>query len=294
MRRAAIIVAGVTVGVSVALVFRGGDRPVRPRHPASVTQFAFTDAPLPPVTSATSAGTTMSPAEEPPTADAALDVFLSSIVEAKFDAYALLDAASLQRFPTVASWARAQADLVRPVGFEIGPSRTAFGSDGDVVEMEVTSTHRPSLDVFRGLVPGRSQSVWQVRREQDRWRVAAEPVSVRPILPPDSSAPDIVREWVSRLEACDRDGASKLQASTYLYGPAGYVGAPCERRGAWSVGDPVRLDKAPDPSDLVAAYGPGVGAWVRLVPVDGPESRFFAVVAPMGDVWQVAGVAVRG
>jgi hypothetical protein len=39
----------------------------------------------------------------------------------------------------------------------------------------------------------------------------------------------------------------------------------------------------------VAAFGPEVGAWARLVPVQGPRSRFSVVVGPLGDAWRVLG-----
>lgn len=294
-RQAGVIAAGLAIGAGAVFVVRGGEPgPVRPAHPPSVTRFSFSDGPPPPVTVDGPDQSVARPTEEPATAESALGVFLRAAAEAKPEAaYPLLDSPSRRRYPSEAAWARAQADLARPVAFEIAASRAAFPSDGDVVEIEVTSTQRPSLDAFRGLVPGRSRSLWQVRREQGGWRVAAEPLSVRPILPPDAGAPDTVKGWVSRLQACDRNGAASLQVGTYLYGPAHFVQAPCEKQGPWTVGNAVGLDQAPDPSDLLAAFGPGVGSWTRLVPVDGPGSRFFVAVAPMGDAWQVVGVAVR-
>jgi len=258
-----------------------------------VTRFSFTDGVLPPVTEATAepAGPTLT--EEPATAEAALTYFLQSIVDGKPEAvYAILDPASRQRFPSPESWIRAQADLMLPTGFEIGPSRAAFGGD-DRLEIEVTSSQRPSLDPTRGLVPARSRSLWAVERRDSVWRVGAEPISVVPILPDEAGAPVTVRAWVDRLQACDDVGAASLQVGSYLYGPAAFVRAPCEQPGAWTVGDPVGLDSAGDPRDFVAAFGPGAGSWARLVPVDGPQDNFYAVVAPMGDAWQVVGVADR-
>ena len=34
---------------------------------------------------------------------------------------------------------------------------------------------------------------------------------------------------------------------------------------------------------------PEVGAWARLVPVQGPGTRFSVVVGPLGDGWRVLG-----
>ena len=296
IQQTVVVVVGLTFGVGTVAAF-GASEPASTRRtqPASVTRFSFTDGSLPPVTVGTAVSSAHRLAEEPATAESALTSFLQSLTEGRPEmSYALLDASSRARYPSTASWSRAQAETPRPLGFEIGPARRAFAGDGGVVEIEVTSTHRPSVDAFRGLVPGRSHSLWQVRQETDGWRVAAEPLSIRPVLPAEVSAPETVKGWVGRLQACDPEGAVALQVSRYLYGPADFVRAPCEKQGQWSVGSPVRLEKAPDPSDMVAAFGASVGTWTRLVPVDGPGGRFFAVVAPMGDVWQVAGVAVRG
>ncbi len=296
IQQTAVAVVGLAIGVGTVAAFRASaPAATRQTQPASVTHFSFTDGSLPPVTVAPAVTPAHRLAEEPATAESALTSFLQWLAEGRPElSHALLDASSRARYPSTASWSRAQADMPRSLGFEIGPARRAFAGDGGVVEIEVTSTHRPSVDAFRGLVPGRSHSLWQVRQERDGWRVAAEPVSIRPVLPAEASAPEAVKGWVGRLQACDPEGAVALQVSRYLYGPADFVRAPCEKQGQWSVGSPVGLDRAPDPSDMVAAFGPSVGAWTRLVPVDGPGGRFFAVVAPMGDVWQVAGVAVRG
>ena len=297
IRQTAIVVIGLAIGAGVVLAARGGDpRPVRAGHPPSVTRFDFFDGALPAVsdTSVAVADPAPTPAEEPATAEAAVALYLRSLSEGRPDAsYSILDGPSRQRFPSAASWTRAQADLAVPTSFEIGPSRAAFGAS-EVVEVEVTATHRPSLDPVRGLVPGRSSALWQARREEGRWRVGAQPVSAVPVLPDEAGAAVAVSGWVDRLQACDATGAAGSQAGTYLYGPADFVRAPCEAKGAWTVGSPVGLDRTPDAKDYLAAFGPGVGSWTRLVPVDGPGSRFFAVVAPIGDAWQVLGVAVRG
>ncbi len=299
MRQAAIVVAGLAIGAGVAFavsVGRGGTDPaVRAEQGPSVTRFSFVEGALPTVTADAAAPVEreLAPAEEPATAEAALASFLQSLVDGRpQDAYAFLDPPSRQRFPSVSSWLRAQADLAPPTAFEIGLSRAAF-SGGDRVEIEVTSSQTPSLDPARGLVPARSRNLWSVDRQGERWRVGAEPVSVVPILPDDRGATTTVTAWVDRLRACDPPGAASLQVDDYLYGPAAFVSAPCRQQGSWTVGDPAGLDATGDPRDFVAAFGPAVGTWARAVPVEGPGIRFLAVVAPMGDAWQVVGVADR-
>ena len=160
--------------------------------------------------------------------------------------------------------------------------------------MEVSATHASSLDPIRGLVPARSTSVWLVQAEGGTWRVSADALSFRPVLPPASDATLVVQGWVSLLAACEPNSAAQLQVSANLYGPAGLVKAPCEARGTWTAGAPIGLDRTPDARAFLAAFGPEVGSWARLVPVRGPGNTFLAAVAPVGDSWQVMGVAVAG
>jgi hypothetical protein len=153
----------------------------------------------------------------------------------------------------------------------------------------VTLSHPAAIDPFTGLVPARTVEVWRASRQDGRWRVAADPVSVRAELPRDASAPEAVTAWVRRLLGCDRQGAAGLQAGTELYGPADLAERPCRERGRWTVAAPQSFDAAVEPEAYVAAFGPEVGAWARLVPVQGPRTRFSVVVGPLGDSWRVLG-----
>ncbi len=281
---------GLVFGMAIALALRG-DRGVPKADVApSVKRFPFP----------TELSEVVSPApepdpllgSEPPDARAALALMLQSMVEGKPElAYGILDSISVQRFPSLSSWVAAQADGGLPMAYEIGPGRQ---QGEDAVDFEVLASHEPSLDPFRGLVPSRSQSVWHVQREQGRWRVGAEPLSQVAILPPDATAPEVVRVWVSRLAVCDQAGAAAFQVGNHLYGPTALADSPCETRGSWTVEQPVSLDNAPDPKAFLAAFGPDARSWARLVPVRGPGVRFFAAVAPLGEAWRVMGVAVAG
>jgi hypothetical protein len=160
---------------------------------------------------------------------------------------------------------------------------------GQVTDVTVELTHPPAIDPFAGLVPARTVEVWRARSEGGGWRVVADPVSVRADLPSDRRAPDAVTAWVQRLVGCDRQGAAALQAGGQLYGPADLAEAPCRLRGRWTVAGPQRFDQAAEPEPYVAAFGPEVGSWARLVPVQGPGTRFHVVVGPLGDAWRVLG-----
>jgi hypothetical protein len=277
--------------VGAISTFGGSDDPPAYRpQPASITEFAFPatapDAPPAAPEVVPTVGT------EPPTVRAALTAFLQPLAEGHPElAYPLLDEASLRRYPTLASWTRAQADRAAPVTFTVGAARPSPDRPGSI-EVDLSATHRPSLDSIRGHVPAKSASTWLVHEEAAGWRVSADPLTFRPVLPADAAATDVVQRWVSLLATCDAPGAAGLQVAPNLYGPAGLVQAPCTTRGAWAAGAPTGLDRTPDPRAFLAAFGPEVGTWARLVPVQGPDSRFLAAVAPMGDGWQVMGVAV--
>jgi hypothetical protein len=201
-------------------------------------------------------------------------------------AYGLLDRAGLRRYPTLARFTRAQADRAEVTAVRVGRERRAGAGRADVT---VTLAHPPAIDPFTGLVPARTVEVWRASRQDGRWRVAADPVSVRAELPGDGRAPEAVSAWVERLLGCDRAGAAGLQAGAELYGPADLPELPCRTRGRWTVAAPEPFDAAVEPEAYVAAFGPEVGAWARLVPVQGPGARFSVVVGPVGDAWRVLG-----
>ncbi len=291
VRQGTVVVAGLALGLGGMAAYHRHNTPSYQPHPPSVRQFAFpTVAPAgPPPSEAVAA-----PAGEPSDARTALVDVLQAMVDGKPEvAYPLFDNSSRTRYPTLTSWMSAQANLAVPLTFELGASRPAL-EQPDTFDFDVAATHRSSLDPFRGLVPARSKSVWEVRREGDAWRVGAEPVSFRPVLPPDTSAVPVVQDWVTRLAACDTTGAASLQVTPSLYGPAGLVRAPCDEHGAWTAGNAEGLDHTSDPKAFLAAFGPDVGTWARLVPVQGPGMKFLAAVAPVGESWQVMGVAVEG
>ena len=290
-----VTVLGLAVGVGGALLLwrdkgDGTAKPVpsatRIHLPKSVAQpgpRAITGDP-PPV-----------PAVEPATAAEALTNFLQAqVAKQAVASYALITTDSRRHFPSLSTWETSAVDRLVPLTFELGDQRAAEVDNGQAVDIDVNATHAPALDTFSGLVPGRARETWRVWRENDHWRVDPEPVKAVPVLPVDQAAQDVVRAWVARVEACDTDGARSLQLSSLLYGPIQLGQAPCKEQGAWQVGATTRFDAAPDNGTYVAAFGPGVGSWGRLVPLTGPHSHFFAAVGPLGDDWRVLGVLVDG
>ena len=300
--RAVLITVGLAVGLGGFGLFRSfrsgaGSPEARP----SVARFTFTEpSGLTTAPSWVTAGGAdpAQPGAEPPDAAAALAAFRQAAVDGRpQDAWLLLDSPGRERYPTAAAWTAAQADRPAPTGFEITgatpANRTPEAGDLDV---SVVARYQPSLDEFRGLVPARADEVWLVRNEGGRWRVGADPVDARPVLPSAEAAPAAVRAWLARAAACDARGASELQVDARLLGPADLARLPCERRDSsrWDVGAPLTLDRSDDFRALLAAYGPGAASWARLVPVRGGDRSFVVQVAPFGDAWRVVGVAADG
>jgi hypothetical protein len=240
---------------------------------------------------ATGTGTPAAPSApvRPGSPRAALQALLAAHAAGRYrQGWDLLDSASRADYPTAEVWAAAQADRLQPVTFQVGAERP--GPDG-TVEVAATVTHKPAVEPFSGLTPGRTEDVWRARREGGTWRIDANPVKQEPVLPADDRAPAAVQAWVAKLLACDQAGATGLEAGGERYGPTGFAGLPCERRGEWTVDRAIGFERSPDPV-YVAAFGPDVQDWARLVPVKGPDSSFYAVVAPVGDAWRVLGTSV--
>jgi hypothetical protein len=282
LRLVGVGVVGIAVGVGATLALHGpgggGGRG------ASVQRLDLPAATAPAAAREPATARRPVPANS---ARAAVRRFLQAGAAGHLDvAYGLLDPAGRTRYPSLARFTRAQADRTAVTAVRVGAERRV----GDErAEVTVTLAHPPAIDPFAGLVPGRTVEVWRASRQDGRWRVAAEPASVRAELPGDDRAPEAVTAWVQRLLGCDRQGAAALQAGAELYGPADLAELPCRERGRWTVAAPQGFDAAVEPEAYVAAFGPEVGSWARLVPVQGPGARFSVVVGPLGDAWRVLG-----
>lgn len=219
---------------------------------------------------------------------AAVEAFLAARTRGDAAAaFGQLDRAGRTHYGSPARWAEEQADSPAVRDFRIESQRAA----SNAVEVTAEVTHPPAIDPFDGLVPGRTVEVWRAHPERGGWRVEAEPRSVRPLLPADTTASAAVAAWLRDLAACDRPAAARLEAGPDLYGPVDLRAVPCERHGSWTAGKPRPLGDPIDPQPYVASFGPEVAGWARLVRVQGPGTRFFAVVGPLGDNWRVVGTS---
>jgi hypothetical protein len=285
LRLVGVGVVGIAVGVGATLAVHGpGGRSGRA---ASVQRLDLPAAASGPARSGPAGGAEAVAPVRAGTARAAVRRFLQAGAGGDLAAaYGLLDRAGRKRYPTLARFIRAQADRAEVTAVRVGSARRT--GDGSA-EVTVTLSHPAAIDPFAGLVPARTVERWRASRQDGRWRVAADPVSVRAELPGDDRAPEAVSAWVERLLGCDPRGAAGLQATAELYGPADLAALPCRERGRWTVAAPEGFDAAVEPEPYVAAFGPEVGAWARLVPVQGPRTRFSVVVGPVGDGWRVLG-----
>ena len=284
LRVVGVGVAGIAVGVGVTLAAHGHGGGAE--RAASVRRLDLPAGPAP--TAAKGPGGAAAAPVRAGSARATVRRYLQAGADGDLAiAYGLLDEAGRRRYPSLARFTRAQADRSPVTAVRVGREHRA--GDGRA-EVTVTLRHPAAIDPFAGLVPGRTVEVWRASHQDGRWRVAAEPVSVRAELPGDDRAPETVTAWVQRLLGCDRQGAASLQVGAELYGPADLAELPCRERGRWTVAAPQGFDAAVEPQPYVAAFGPEVGSWARLVPVQGPGTRFSVVVGPLGDAWRVLGI----
>ncbi|MGH8927902.1 MAG: hypothetical protein ACRDWH_06095 [Acidimicrobiia bacterium] len=157
--------------------------------------------------------------------------------------------------------------------------------NGDRAEVVVDLVLASSLDQIVGLTAARATSTWVVVEEGLVWKLAFTESSLVPLLPDASNAPAAVTAWVEERQGC-RNGRSWEEG---LLGSPRLIDSICGSTEPVSVGAVERLDDAASSAPFLAAFGPQVGDWARIVPVEGPLS-IRVVVAPVADQWIVIGV----
>ena len=235
------------------------------------------------------------PASEPTVARDALTAFLSAEVEDRAgespersaQSFALLDAATQERYGSVAAWRHSRAERLVPATFTI----TAERGSGATAELNVVATRPPSITPFRGLVAAETTEVWLVEATDDgRWRVqGGRPHTATPKLPSEAAAVAATQRWIDGAARCDRS-ILELQVARTLLGASELSQLACEAKGAWSTAEPVPLGDLPDITTFVAAYGAGVARWGRGVEVASGNTRFTVILGPVGNEWQVMGL----
>jgi hypothetical protein len=196
--------------------------------------------------------------------------------------FGLLSTSGRMQYPSPSDWARRRSELPAVTGYSIE-------REGETVIALVE--HKPGLDPFVGLSPGRERQTWKGVKEGSGWLVDPDPAT-QPVLPPDDKAPAAALAWSKALQACDGEKAKSQQAVAALYGISDAPSQLCNAKGEISVGSAEALPAGPASQDLVTQYGPESLSWARAVRVapPAPSHAFHVVLAPVGDGWQVVGV----
>jgi hypothetical protein len=220
------------------------------------------------------------PAPDPTTA---VEQFLAAEAAGDYDtSFGLLSTAERHELGSRAEWTAAHGHLPEVRSFVLGAAGPGF----DRVAVDSDVELRPVLDETIGLVPARARATWVAVAEDGGWRVAFEERRLEPRYPPDADAVTTVRAWARDHRRCTERAAGELRGG--LLGAAHLAASLCGGRSA-AVGAPAPLDPDTGIEPFLAAYGPDVFSWARVVPLNGPVA-LGAVVAPVGDRWLVIGV----
>lgn len=188
-----------------------------------------------------------------------------------------------ERLGPLAQWKRSHADVPAVRAYRI----TGVQRRGGAVEVLTSLALQPALDEFRGLVPGKAVAAWPVVDSGGgQWRVLFSASVLLPRYPDEREARGAAEGWVSARQRCE------VAESPYegpLLGVAALARGLCDAHGRPDVGQPGALTEGPEAAPFVAAFGPDVHEWARVVPVHTPV-LLRLVLAPVGNQWAVIGV----
>lgn len=284
---AIIVLAGV---VAVALHPWRSDAAAGQRQPASVKSLN-----LPGTAPATGAVAKTPAVRLPAGADNTATAAVATYLRARSDgdaatSYALLAPVSLRSYPSQATWLDALPDLPAPMTFNVMDGKAT----GDGMDVSVDVRRTPVLNSFVGYVPAHAVEVYRAFRSGAAWRVEAAPVRVLPDLISDRTAAADVTAWLNRVAACDSTGATALQVSPDLLGDDSLSGAICAKHARLRASAARPMVGGPDTAAFLAAYGPDLASWSRLVPVAGEGRQLLVGVAALGQSWRVFGIVPGG
>jgi hypothetical protein len=218
------------------------------------------------------------PAPAAPTPRAAIETFLDLEVKQDFAAsFGSLSAPDRLKQRTRPEWV-AEHDHLSPI-----TGYTITGIDGSTVRVDLQL--RAGIDYVRGLTPAHATAAFSAVPEDGGFRIAYASSAVTPSYPPDAGAVAAAQSWADGRQACGHPAelAGGLLGATYL------AAALCGASGAVAVGAVGALPDSPAVEPLLAAFGPDVGRWARVVPVSSPV-QLSVVTAPVGESWLVIGV----
>jgi hypothetical protein len=217
--------------------------------------------------------------------EAAVAAFLSAERAGDFAGSFALLSGTEQRRSDLTEWTARHADLPEIVDFRVtGAPRPTTGR----VEVTARATLRPLLDEVVGLVPATADLTLATVREGDGWRVMFSESRFAPVYLDDATAAGDTRDWVEQRAGCAP--AEEYAGGLLGAGAVTLAAQLCDADGAIAVGAPERLPDSPDSDPYVAAFGPDVLDWARVVPVSSP-APIDVVVAPVGERWLVIGAS---
>ncbi len=142
------------------------------------------------------------------------------------------------------------------------------------------------------MVEARAEGTWFTEQADDgTWRVDFTGSRLVPLYPDADAAVAAAEAWATATVACEDPGA--LLAVDPPYGSPILSERLCGATDDVAFGDLGRLPETGGSSDLVAAFGPDVVGWARVVPITSPV-ELDVVLAPVNDAWVVVGVLPSG
>jgi hypothetical protein len=203
--------------------------------------------------------------------------------------FGLLSQADRKTLVTRAAWLNQHGRLPKLTSFTGGKRVTSAPlKDPTTVDIQGPATFQPRLDEVSGLVPEHATITWRTVSEDGGWRISYEGTRFDAIFPSDAGATAGAVAWARAYADCqDPDPSSQYQG--------GLVGVPSLAKRLCGQGTDVvaktatPLGDKPDPTPVLAAFGPEADRWARIVHVSKPL-ELDVVMAPLGDRWIVIGV----
>jgi hypothetical protein len=220
------------------------------------------------------------PGPAAPTPTEAVASFLRAEADGDFEtSFGLLAAGDRAAHGSHAGWTAAHAQLPVVRHFSLGAARIVSGR----ADVDTTLGLKPELDPVVGLVPQTAVATWVALAEDGGWRVDFAESTLTPHYVDVGSASGAARRWVAGRGGCH------ARARAALLGTGLLADELCAARGPVRVGAPAALEPGESSDPFLAAYGPDVFSWARVVPVTTP-ARVGAVLAPLGPRWRVIGL----
>jgi hypothetical protein len=180
-----------------------------------------------------------------------------------------------------AVWKAEHGTLPHYLGYQFTPG-------GDGAAITTTVHYEPRLDETTGFTPGTATVTWLTQAEGGGYRVSLTSSTVQPALPSDADAQAAAVEWARARQQC----VVKRQYIGSLLGSPDVAERLCKTTGDFTAGAPAPLASFVDPTIVTNGLGPGAERFTKVVLLDGP-AKLQVVVAPLGDVWVVIGIAAK-